>query len=701
MRSRWNEAEAAAAVERWVVPYGKDLALRVYTSRLIGADPSLVLHGGGNTSLKTPVKTVFGDEITALFVKGSGCDLQAIEPAGFTALQLAPLARLRQLDDLSEAGMISQLRLSQLDASAPSPSVETLLHAFLPYRYIDHSHANVVLCLSNQPAGDRLLREAVGEQVIVLPYITPGFPLAKEVARVVEQQPAARGIIVAKHGLFTFADDARTAYERHIEAVDACERFLAARQPKRLFTPRYTVEARPADLAAQAAPILRGLLAERTESEDIQYRRLLLDWRADDEVLAFVNSAQATTLASTGPLTPDHVIRTKPFALHVASPIWDDAPRLRQQLAEAVAEFVRRYEAYVSQHNDGTGNAKSDPFPRVVFLPGAGVFCFGRTKTEARIAADITVQGLRAKAIAHAMGGYESASTEHLYMMEHWSLQRAKLGRTAALPLERQVVFITGAAGAIGYGIAKVCAEAGAHLVLTDIDAKRLGPVAERIEKAHGRGSATAIPMDVTDAASVRAGFDEACRSYGGVDVVVVNAGIAHVAAVADLCDADLDRVMAVNFTGAFLTIREGVRALRAQALGGNIVINSSKNVFGPGKDFGAYSASKAAAHQLGKVAAIELAAEGIRVNMINADAIFAEDDVASGLWATVGPDRARSRGLKLEELPEYYRGRNLLRARVTARHVGNAVVFFASNRTPTTGATLPVDGGVVEAFPR
>jgi rhamnulose-1-phosphate aldolase/alcohol dehydrogenase len=701
MRSRWNEAEAAAAVERWVVPYGQDLALRVYTSRLIGADPSLVLHGGGNTSLKTPVKTVFGDEITALFVKGSGCDLQAIEPAGFTALQLAPLARLRQLDDLSEAGMISQLRLSQLDAAAPSPSVETLLHAFLPYRYIDHSHANVVLCLSNQPAGDRLLREAVGEQVIVLPYITPGFPLAKEVARVVEQQPAARGIIVAKHGLFTFADDARTAYERHIEAVDACERFLAARQPKRLFTPRYTVEARPADLAAQAAPILRGLLAERTESEDIQYRRLLLDWRADDEVLAFVNSAQATTLASTGPLTPDHVIRTKPFALHVASPIWDDAPRLRQQLAEAVAEFVRRYEAYVSQHTDGTGNAKSDPFPRVVFLPGAGVFCFGRTKTEARIAADITVQGLRAKAIAHAMGGYESASTEHLYMMEHWSLQRAKLGRTAALPLERQVVFITGAAGAIGYGIAKVCAEAGAHLVLTDIDAKRLGPVAERIEKAHGRGSATAIPMDVTDAASVRAGFDEACRSYGGVDVVVVNAGIAHVAAVADLCDADLDRVMAVNFTGAFLTIREGVRALRAQALGGNIVINSSKNVFGPGKDFGAYSASKAAAHQLGKVAAIELAAEGIRVNMINADAIFAEDDVASGLWATVGPDRARSRGLKLEELPEYYRGRNLLRARVTARHVGNAVVFFASNRTPTTGATLPVDGGVVEAFPR
>jgi len=285
--------------------------------------------------------------------------------------------------------------------------------------------------------------------------------------------------------------------------------------------------------------------------------------------------------------------------------------------------------------------------------------------------------------------------------MEYWSLQQAKLGTEAERPLERQVVLITGAAGAIGYGIAKVCAEAGAHVVLTDIDPPRLAHVTEQIEQAHGRGSAVAVPMDVTNSHSVGAGFDEASRCYGGIDVVVANAGIAHVSPVADLSDDDLARVMAVNFTGTFLTVREGIRVLRAQGLGGNIVINSSKNVFGPGKDFGAYSASKAAGHQLGKVSAIELAAEGIRVNMINADAIFSEGDVPSGLWATVGPDRARSRGLKFEELQEYYRGRNLLRARVTARHVGNAVVFFASNKTPTTGATLPVDGGLVDAFPR
>ncbi|MBP1685123.1 MAG: short-chain dehydrogenase/reductase [Deltaproteobacteria bacterium] len=703
MRSRWNDAEAAAAIERWAAAHGRDVALCVYASRLIGADTNLVLHGGGNTSVKAPLPTLFGDVATALFVKGSGCDLDRIEPGGFAVLQLAPLARLRELDSLADPDMADQLRLQQFHASSPAPSVETLLHAFLVHRFVYHSHADALLCLSNQPAGRGLLEEALGPRVVVLPYITAGFPLAKAVVRAYEQQPDAEGIVVAKHGLFTFADDARTAYERHIGIVDACERLIAARRPDRLVTPRYRSTAAPADLAAQAAPILRGLLAERTGDEDNPYRRLLLDWRADDDVVEYVNSAEAAAFAASGPLTPDYVIRTKPFALYVADPAWGDTERLREQLAAAVTEFSSRYEQYVREFLAGQGApaTRLDALPRVTLLPGAGAFCFGRTKREAQIAADMTVQGLRTKAIAHAMTGYEAAAPEHMCAMEYWSLQQAKLGTPADRPLERQVVFITGAAGAIGYGVAKVCAEAGAHVVLTDIDAQRLGRVVATIEAAHGVGTATAMAMDVTDAPSVRGAFLEACRRFGGIDVVVVNAGIAHVAPVVDLDQADLDRVMAVNFTGAFLTVREGVRVLRAQGLGGNIIINSSKNVFGPGKDFGAYSASKAAGHQLGKVAAIELAADGIRVNMINADAIFGEEGVASGLWATVGPDRARSRGLALDELPEYYRGRNLLRARVTARHVGNAVVFFASNRTPTTGATLPVDGGVVEAFPR
>ena len=703
MQSRWQDAEAKAALEQWGKEHGADLAVRAYTSRLIGADPDLVLHGGGNTSLKTPLKTIFGDEITALYIKGSGTDLHSIEPQGFTPMDLGRLQRLRELDSLSDEAMTEQLRMNRLDSASPSPSVETLLHAFLPQRFIDHSHPDALLCLSNQPKGEALLREAVGDRVAILPNLTPGFPLAAEVARAFEKRPSVIGIIVAKHGLFTFAADARTAYENHIEIVSACEKFLSSRRPKRFLTASYRSDVAPADLAARVAPVLRGLLAERTGDEDHPYRPMILDWRADEEIITFVNSAEAEKLALAGPLTPDHVIRIKPFSLFVPGPLGDTTEEIRSCLSQAVEGYVNRYQAYVTEHvgAERLSQGRLDPLPRVVLIPGAGAFCFGRTKREARIAADITVHTTRVQAVAHAMGGYQSASPDHLCDMEFWSLQKAKLGKELERPLERQVVLVTGGAGAIGFGIAKACAEAGAHVVVTDIDPERLKLVVERLEAAHGPGIAAGIEMNVTDEASVRAGFEEACRRFGGVDTIVPNAGIAHVSPVADLAVRDLHRVMAVNFLGTFLTIREGVRVLRAQGLGGNVVINASKNVFGPGKDFGAYSASKAAGHQMGKVSAIELAAEGIRVNMINADAIFSEDGIESGLWATVGPDRAKSRNMKIEDLPDYYRSRNLLRARVRARHVGNAVVFFASNQTPTTGATMPVDGGVVEAFPR
>ena len=703
MKSRWHDGDAEKAIELWGPRWGRELALRAYTSRLIGADPALVLHGGGNTSLKGSARNLFGEEVPVLYVKGSGTDLSAIEPSGFTALDLPRLGRLRALPSLADAQMTNELQVNRLDANAPAPSVETLLHAFLPHRFIDHSHAEALLCLSNQPEGERLLATAVGSNVIVLPYVTCGFPLAAAVASVLERQPDAIGIVVAQHGLFTFGDDARSAYERHIAIVTACEKFIAASPPQRRLTPAYRTEMSAAELAARIAPVLRGVLAEKTGEEDVPYRRMILDWRGDDEVLAFVNSAEAELLAAAGPVTPDHVIRIRPFALFVPAFATDSVEDMRACLAAAVEAYSLRYRDYVSKHlsAEQTAGTALDQLPRVVLIPGAGAFCFGRTKHEARIAADITAHTLRVQRSAHEMGGYQAAAPEHLCAMEYWSLQQAKLGREARRPLERQVVLITGGAGAIGFGIAKVCAEAGAHVVVTDIEVERLKRVVEQIEAEHGPGTATGIAMNVTDEASVRAGFDEACRRYGGIDVVVPNAGIAHVAAVADLAREDLDRVMNVNFIGLFHTLREGALVLRAQGLGGNIVVNSSKNVFGPGKDFGAYSASKAAGHQLAKVSAIELAAEDIRVNMINPDAIFAEEDIESGLWATVGPGRAQSRGMKLDELPEYYRSRNLLRVRVRARHVGNAVVFLASNQTPTTGASIPVDGGVVEAFPR
>jgi NAD(P)-dependent dehydrogenase (short-subunit alcohol dehydrogenase family)/ribulose-5-phosphate 4-epimerase/fuculose-1-phosphate aldolase len=512
------------------------------------------------------------------------------------------------------------------------------------------------------------------------------------------------GVVLLKHGIFSFGDDAQESYERHIMLVDACERHLARVTSGRApLTPRFRTPSQPQALAALAGPILRGCLAEPTGEEDAPYRRLVCDWRGGEAVRAFCDSEEALTLAASGPLTPDHVIRTKAEPLFVASPRWDDEAALHAQLAEAVAGYRRAYDAYFDENvrTKGVARTRLDAAPRVVLLPGAGAFCFGRTAKDAAIAGDLTEHTLRTKALAAAFGRYEALSPADLFDMEYWSLEQAKLGKAPVRPLEGQVVLVTGGAGAIGVGIADVCAQAGAQVVVADLDGSRAAAAAADVEKRHGAGAAFGVAMDVTDEASTRGAFDAACTRYGGLDVVVPNAGIALVRPVAELSAAEARRVSDVNYLGVLLAIREAARVFRLQGTGGHIVVNASKNVFAPGKDFGAYSASKAAAHQLGKVAAIELAPLGVRVNLINADAIFAEGETRSGLWEQIGPERARSRGLETAELPEFYRHRNLLHARVTARHVGQAVLFFATNRTPTTGATLPVDGGVVEAFPR
>lgn len=703
MQSRWNDPDARAAVDRWGAIAGEAVALRVYTSRLIGCEPDLVLHGGGNTSVKDSVTTLLGDHVPALFVKGSGSSLDRVEPRDLPAVDLAHLRRLRALPALADEEMVNQLRTHLFDATAPNPSVEALLHAFLPHRFVDHSHADAVLALTNQPDGEARIRDVLGDRVAVLPYIMPGFPLAKAVADAYEKEPRVVGIVLAKHGLFTFADSARESYEQHVALVDACEQALARGSAAVGRVAPAPGAAAPAALAARVAPVLRGLLAEPSGDEDAPFRRVVCDWRAGEETLAFCEAPGAAALAATGPLTPDHVIRTKAAPLFVEAPAWESEDALRAQLVAAVDGYRRAYDAYFEENRraKGVSRTKLDSAPRVVLLPGAGAFCFGRTAKDAAIAGDITEHTLRTKARAQALGRYEALPASDLFDMEYWSLEQAKLGKAQPRPLEGQVVLVTGGAGAIGAGVAEVCAGAGAQLVLADRDAARVARVAADLERRFGAGAALGVVMDVSDEASVRAGFDAACTRFGGVDVVVPNAGVALVKPVAEITAAEARSVSDVNYVGVLLTIREAARIFRLQGTGGNVVVNASKNVFAPGKDFGAYSASKAAAHQLGKVAAIELAPLGVRVNLVNADAVFGEGALRSGLWEEIGPDRARSRGMKPEDLPEYYRGRNLLKARVTARHVGEAVLFFATNRTPTTGATLPVDGGVVEAFPR
>ncbi|MEW6746991.1 MAG: bifunctional aldolase/short-chain dehydrogenase [Planctomycetota bacterium] len=708
MRSRWSETGEHEAIRRWAEVGGEDLARRLHSARLIGEEPDLVLHGGGNVSLKSSRRTILGEEVETLRIKGSGADLANLEPAGFPELDLAYLRRLRVLDVLDDRSMANELQRHLFDVNAPAPSVETLVHAFLPHRFVDHSHADAVLAITNQEEGARLVGEALGERVALVPYVYPGFDLAKAVVEAYETHPEVEGIVLLHHGLITFADDARSSYERHIAIVDECERFLAARCRRRL-TVAVSFTKEPRELAALVAPLLRGRLAIPTGNPDSPYRTSVLEWRATPALLEFVNSAEARELVRTGPLTTDHLIRTGPEPLFVSKPRWDDEAALAAQLQDAIEAYRDGYRAYLREQGaahtltDVQRRAveEADPSPRVVLLPGAGAFCWGVTKRDAVIAADITEHTIASQVKAHGVGRYQGLERSHLFRMEFRPQQLAKLGSARDAPLARRIVVVSGGAGAIGVAIAEVCALAGAQVVITDIHEERLQVVVRRIEEKCARGCVVPLRMDVTDERSVREGFEEVCRLCGGADVIVPNAGIAHVAPLTDLELADFKRVLDVNLVGSLLLMREGARLLQRQGIGGHIIVNSSKNVFGPGKDFGAYSASKAGGHQLGKIAAIELAPFGIRVNMLNVDAVFGDAEIPSGLWAEVGPGRARSRGLTEAELPEYYRQRNLLKARVFGHHVGNAVVFFASNATPTTGATLPIDGGVVEAFPR
>ncbi len=704
MQSRWSDDDARAFRERYAT-WGDDVALRVYTSRLIGQDPDLVMHGGGNTSVKITKRDVLGEAVEAVCVKGSGWDLDAIEPPGLPAMRLAPLRALRRLEALSDEEMVNQQRINLFDATSPNPSVETLLHAFLPHKFVDHTHADAVLALTNQPGGEALAREALGDRVAIVPYVMPGFALAKLAAEIYERDPRVEAMVLLKHGFFTFAEGARASYEAHVAYVDRAERFLAARS-------RGHGAAAPAGegAAAQAraraaalAPVLRGLLAAPTGDDDRPFRRVVLEHRASPETLALLAEPACAALAARGPVTPDHVIRTKATHLFVAAPAGADAGELRRLIGAELGAFRARYDAYFAAQvaAKGVARTKLDPDPRVVLVPGVGLFGAGKSRKDAAIAADIAEHTLRVKSLAESVGGYEPLPDGDLFDMEYWSLEQAKLGKEAERPLSRQVALVTGAAGAIGVGICLELARAGAHVVLTDVDEAGLERARARVARVAGASACTAVRLDATDEGSVRDGFAHACRAFGGVDVVVPNAGVAHVSPLVDTEARDFARVVDVNLTGYFLTLREAARVLRAQGTGGNIVINASKNVFGPGADFGAYSASKAAGHQLGKVAAIELAPHGIRVNMINADAVFAEGETPSGLWREIGEGRARSKGIAPEALEAHYRERNLLRAKLTGAHVGRAVVFFASNLTPTTGATLPVDGGVAAAFPR
>jgi rhamnulose-1-phosphate aldolase/alcohol dehydrogenase len=639
------------------------------------------MHGGGNTSAKGEIVDLLGNTRQVIWVKGSGWNLASMEAPGLPALDLEQLRALRALEELSDEDMVREVRRCLLDPLAPTPSVETLLHAFLPHRFIDHSHADAVLALSDCAEGERLCREVYGDRVAYLPFVMPGFPLAKAVAAAVEAQPQVEGVLLHKHGLFTFGESGEESLARHFELVAlAAARYEPERQAV------LAANAAPTLQAQDVLPVLRGAFAE--------FGPFVFETRASAWILAALQQDGVGELLQSAPLTPDHSLRTKNqpcWVPVVAAQAFEDTARV------AIQDFVSAYHAYFERGCAARGaRTQLDPLPRVFYVPGYGLIGVGKTAKAAAIAADLAEHTLLTKVASGGLGTFEGLPELDLFDMEYWSLEQAKLGKAKPKELEGQVAVITGAGGAIGEGVARVLLDAGAAVALLDINQELAEAAAARLG-----GDTFAVVADVTEEASMTAAMNAVCARFGGLDIVVPNAGLAHVVSIEQLQMKDWQRLVAVNQTGVLLTIQTAARIMRKQGMGGSVVLVSSKNVLAPGANFGAYSASKAGAHQLARVAALELAAEGIHVNMVCPDAVFRNGENPSGLWAEVGPDRAKSRGLSAAELENFYQQRNLLKAPVTAQDVGQAVLFFAARRTPTTGAVMPVDGGVPAAFPR
>ncbi len=682
MQSRWSDADAKDFIARYA---GKgvnaELALRTYTTRLLGGDPKLVLHGGGNTSVKTHVKDMLGDDVEVLCVKGSGWDMGNIEPQGLPAVRLDQLRRLRPLPKLSDEDMVNFQRINLLDSGAPNPSVEALLHAFLPHKFVDHTHSTAVLAITDRPDGEALVREIYGNRVAVVPYNIPGFKLAKAVADVYDANPHVEGLVLLRHGIFTFADDAKAAYERMIEFVTMAEDRLARDRKalKRTELPKHV--ARLADIA----PILRGAIAIEKNEMAGTAKRQILCFRSNPRIMAYVNGADVARYSQVGVVTPDHTIRTKNWPLVVPAPDAHDLEGWKAQVQQAVAGFVARYHDYFARNNERAQPKKTelDPLPRVVLVPGVGLFGIGATAKDAAIAADIAENAVDVISDVEATGTYASISEADMFDVEYWSLEQAKLGKSNERVLARQVCVVTGGGSGIGSATAKAMADEGAEIAILDRDHDMAVKAAKAIHK-----NALAIECDVTNSESVRHAFDKVVEAFGGVDIVVSNAGAAWQGNIGTVDEEVLRKSFELNFFAHQTVAQNAVRIMRAQGTYGCLLFNTSKQAVNPGKDFGPYGLPKAATLFLVRQYALDHGKDGIRANAVNADRVrtgLLTDDMVAA--------RSKARGVS----EAAYMSGNLLGREVYASEVAEAFVYLA-HAEKTTAAVITVDGGNIEA---
>lgn len=657
MKSRWDDQEAAN--------FKGDLQLRVYTSRLLGRDPSLVLHGGGNTSVKITQTNLLGEQEDLLYVKGSGWDLEHIDVAGFAPVRLNHLIKLAQLEQLSDPQMVNELKTHMTNASAPTPSVEAILHAVLPYKYVDHTHADAAITITNTATGVERIKAIFGDSVVIIPYIMPGFDLARlcavEFAR--QRNTHTIGMILLNHGVFSFGDTARESYERMITLVSRAEDYL--KQHKSWDIPAGTFTPAPAVLRHEIA-LLRKQLAAVTGFP------VILQTSQNENVMRFVQHADLNTISQQGPVTPDHVIRTKRIPL----------------LGRDVSAYAQSYKTYFAALAPHAREAKTmlDPAPRVILDHEFGLGTVGRTAKDAQIVQDIYMHTLEVIQRATLLGGYQALPANDIFDVEYWDLEQAKLRKAGSPPMfSGEVVLITGAASGIGKACVDAFLQRGAAVVGIDIN--------PAITSLKTGASYLGLVCDVTDAKAMEQTLEQAVRRFGGLDMLVLNAGVFPGGqSIAELDLGEWNRVQEINLNANLKWMQACHPLLKQAPNGGRVVIMGSKNVAAPGQGAAAYSAAKAALNQLMRIAAMEWAGDHIRINSLHPDAVF-----DTGIWSEeVIAARARHYGMSVAE----YKHRNLLKVDITSADVAALTAELCGPLfAKTTAAQIPVDGGDIRVI--
>ncbi|WP_336786092.1 bifunctional aldolase/short-chain dehydrogenase [Paenibacillus sp. MMO-177] len=688
VQSLWQSSQASE--------FTNGLDQLVYRSNLIGADRRVCNIFGGNTSTKTTVKDFRGRDIEVMYVKGSGSDLGSMKAANFTGLRMEDIRPLFERDAMTDEEMVAYLGNCMIDAKHPRASIETLLHAFLPFKHVDHTHPDAIISLCCADNGRHLAEEIFGNRFVWVPYVRPGFTLSKMIAEGVLANPNAELVLMEKHGLVTWGETSEECYAQTIKIINEAEAFIESRVNEDKLFGGVKHEALPAEvrrqIVSQVMPTIRGAVSDA--------KKMILSFDDQDDVLAFVGGADAPQLSQVGAACPDHLVHTKVVPLFIDwTPNAEDIDGLKSKLIEGVAAYKEQYKAYFEE-NKNEGDVMFEAAPRVILIPGLGMINTGKSWALSQVSGALYHRAISVMRGATALGSFVSLSANESYNVEYWPLELYKLSLAPAeAEFSRKVAFITGGAGGIGSETARRLVSEGAHVVLADLNLEGAQKVAQEINDKYGENRAYAVKMDVTDEQAVQAAYAEVALVYGGVDIIVNNAGLATSSPFDETSLKEWNLNINVLGTGYFLVAREAFKLMKQQGLGGNMVFIGSKNSIFAGKSVTAYSSAKALEAHLARCIAAEGGEFGIRVNTILPDAILQGSAIWNGTWRN---ERAAAYGIEPDQLEEHYRKRTTLLVNIYPRDIAEGIAFFASSKSDkTTGCMLTIDGGVPAAFTR